>query len=131
MSEPESESESESHVETYTVGIPSPCVCPSVTGRMFSFQCHGCRGRHTQVQSTRGKQYECIEAALSRLVTSLGPNQGPVLMKVDELLQVGTVQTITLFGLCVVRGREETLRGSRSGRHSKTYVLGLPCNAKS
>ena len=47
------------------------------------------------------------------------PPRGQFIMKVDELLQVGKVQTITFFGLCVARGREETLRGSRTGRHTQ------------
>ena len=46
------------------------------------------------------------------------PNQGPVLMKVDEFLQVVTVQTITFFGLCVTRGREE--REQKWRAHTKT-----------
>ena len=39
-------------------------------------------------------------------------------MKVDEFLQVVTVQTITFFGLCVTRGREE--REQKWRAHTKT-----------
>jgi hypothetical protein len=46
-------------------------------------------------------------------------------MKVDEFLQVVTVQTITFFGLCVTRGREETLGGSRSGGHTQKLAAML------